>query len=67
MSAKEKERQDIEMLRRVNDLAADAEDVFYDIAGKDLGWRDEIRTLIASIRATLDVMVKSRAEERHYQ
>jgi hypothetical protein len=36
MSTKEKEDQVIEMLRQINDLAADAGDVFYDIAGKDL-------------------------------
>jgi len=67
MSTKEKELQVIELLDRVNGLAADAGDVFYDIAGKDLGRWDEIRTLISSIRATLDIMVKSHAEERHYR
>jgi hypothetical protein len=67
MSTKEKEDQVIEMLRQINDLATDAGDVFYDIAGKDLERWDEIRTSIWSIKATLDMMVQSHAEERGYQ
>lgn len=67
MSTKDKEHQVIEMLGRVNELAADAGNVFYDIAGKDLERWDDIRTLISSIRATLDIMVKSHKEERRYR
>lgn len=66
MSTKEKEDQVIEMLSQINDLAADAGDVFYDIAGKELERWDEIRTSIWSIKTTLDMMVQSHAEERDY-
>jgi hypothetical protein len=48
MNTEEKELHVIEMLRQINELAADAGDGFYDIAGKDLRQWDEIRTLIAS-------------------
>jgi hypothetical protein len=36
MSTEEKERRVIEILAQINEVAADAGDVFYDIAGKDL-------------------------------
>jgi hypothetical protein len=65
MSTEEKEQQIIEILRRVNELAADAGDAFYDIAGEDLKRWDDIKTLIWSIRTTLDTMVESHAEEKH--
>jgi len=67
VSTEEKEQRVIELLTQINELAADAGDVFYDIAGEDLERWDEIRTLIWSIRTTLDIMAESHAEERIYQ
>jgi len=67
MSTKEKEQRVIELLSEINELAADAGDAFYDIAGKDLARWDEIRGFISSIKLTLDIIVKSHKEERRYQ
>jgi len=63
MSTEEKEQLVIEILGRVNDLAADAGDVFYDLAGKDLARWDDIRTMIYSIKFTLDTMHEILEEE----
>jgi uncharacterized membrane protein len=61
------EQRVIEILEKVNDLAADAGDAFYDIAGEDLKDWDEIRVLIRSIQATLDNILQSHEEERRYR
>jgi hypothetical protein len=67
LSTKEKEQQVIEILGHINELAADAGDAFYDIAGQDLEDWDEIRILIRSIKATLDIILKSHEEEKRYR
>ena len=43
MSTREKEQRVIDLLTQINELAADAGDAFYDIAGKDLAKWKEIR------------------------
>jgi hypothetical protein len=62
MSTKEKEQRVIELLSQIKELAADAGDAFYDIAGKDLSRWDDIRGFISSIKLTLDIVLESHAE-----
>lgn len=67
MSTEEKEQRVIELLTQINELAADAGGVFFDIAGEDLARWGDIRGFISSIKLTLDLMVETHEEERGYR
>jgi hypothetical protein len=67
LSTEEKEQQFIEILGRINELAADAGDAFYDITGEDLQKWDEITASIFSIKETLYIIIESHQEEKRYR
>ena len=58
-------RQVISTPAKANELAADAQAVFYDIVtSPDIENRDDIRLLIRSIKLTPDTMVTMHKEEK---